>query len=63
MVNRFNLAKENARVVVRFRPADLGLRGGPLRVEGARQRHARGEAACEVEMPARSHRLLKVTGR
>jgi hypothetical protein len=63
VMNVFNYGDEPATREIRLMPAEVGLSDGPITVDGAEAAvEGDGAVILRVQLPARSHRLVKVQG-
>lgn len=60
VMNVFNLEDQPVSKRLEFRPGDLGLPAGPVRIEGAEPQRNGDRVVVELPVPARGHRLLRV---
>ena len=60
VINIFNLEDMAVKREIRFRPADIGLPSGDVKVDGAAFVVKDGDIQLELSIPARGHRLVKI---
>jgi hypothetical protein len=60
VLNVFNLTDKPVEKEVRFRPADIGLPAGSIKIEGASFSEKDGQITLKMTVPAFGHQLVKV---
>jgi hypothetical protein len=60
VLNIFNLTDKPIEKEIRFRPADIGLPAGPIKIEGATFTVNGDEITMKMPIPARGHQLVRI---
>ena len=61
VINCFNLSTEPVQKEFSFRLSDIGLKNGPVSVEGASFKQSGDEVTLNIPIPARGHELVKIS--